>query len=188
MIAAVVLAAGEATRFGATKQLETYRGKPLVRHAVDAARDAGIQEVVVVVGHDGERVAAAVRDARIVVNARYAEGQSTSLIAGLDALGPGADAAVILLADQPGVTSRVVRALTDAAATNAHEIVRLAFAQGRGPTLLRRAVWDEVRALTGDAGARVLAERRPELVFEARVAGPAPVDVDTPEDLERLDG
>jgi CTP:molybdopterin cytidylyltransferase MocA len=82
----------------------------------------------------------------------------------------------------------VVRALTDAAKTNPQEIVRLAFAEGRGPTLLRRAIWDEARALTGDTGARVIAERRPELVFEARVAGPAPVDVDTPEDLERLDG
>jgi molybdenum cofactor cytidylyltransferase len=76
VIAAVVLAAGEATRFGATKQLERYRGKPLVQRAVDAARGAGIEDVVVVVGHDAERVAAAVTDARTVLNARYTEGQS----------------------------------------------------------------------------------------------------------------
>ncbi len=188
MIAAVVLAAGEATRFGATKQLERYRGKPLVQRAVDAARGAGIEDVVVVVGHDAERVAAAVTDARTVLNERYAEGQSTSLVAGIDAVGADADAVVVLLADQPGITAEHVRALIDATTVRAEPIVRLVFVDGRGPTLLRPAIWEEVRALTGDVGARTLAERRPDLVFEAPIAEPAPRDVDTPEDLRRLDG
>ena len=114
VISALVLAAGEGTRFGGTKLLEIVRGKPLIQHAVDAASGAGVGEIVVVLGHD----ALAVRDAldlpegaRFVVNERYAQGQSTSLAAGLRALDPSSEAAVVLLADQPGIGSRHVASL-----------------------------------------------------------------------------
>ncbi len=114
VISALVLAAGEGKRFGGTKQLEIVRGKPLIQHAVDAASGAGVGEIVVVLGHD----ALAVRDAldlpeggRFVLNERYAQGQSTSLAAGLRALDPSSEAAVVLLADQPGIGSRHVASL-----------------------------------------------------------------------------
>jgi CTP:molybdopterin cytidylyltransferase MocA len=189
VIAAVVLAAGTGSRFGGTKQLATVGGKPLVRHAVDTARQAGIDEVVVVVGHEAGMVREAVGTiARVVHNRRFSEGQATSLAAGLDALGEDVDAAVVLLADQPGVTGEHVEALVQAAAHRVEPIVRLRFEDGPGPALLRRSIWDEARALTGDAGARALIERRPDLVFEAVVEGAAPSDVDTAADLERLDG
>jgi molybdenum cofactor cytidylyltransferase len=189
VIAAVVLAAGRATRFGSTKQLERHRGTPLVLHAVAAAREAGIDEVVVVVGHDAERVTAAVADqAPVVVNERYRQGISTSLVAGIDALGDDVEAAIVLLADQPAITAGHLRSLIAAMSSRPEPILRLVYADGRGPTLLRRGVWDQVRTLTGDAGARTLAEQRPDLVFEVTVAGAAPIDVDTREDLRRLDG
>ena len=187
MIAAIVLAAGTSSRFGRLKQLATYRGRPLVQHAIDTAREAGIGDVVVVVGLEADRVAAAVRDARVVHNPRYTEGQSTSLAAGLDALGPEVDGAVVLLGDQPEIGSNHIRALLEAAANAEHPIVRLRFADAPGPALLRREIWDDVRALEGDAGARTLIERRPELVREVPVPGRAPVDIDTPADLERAD-
>ena len=85
MISALVLAAGEGTRFGGTKQLEILRGKPLVQYAVDAASAAGVGEIVVVLGHDALRVRDALdlpERSRVVVNERYADGQSTSLAAG----------------------------------------------------------------------------------------------------------
>jgi molybdenum cofactor cytidylyltransferase len=187
MIAAVVLAAGSGSRFGGTKQVALLDGKPLVRHAVDAARGAGIAEVVVVVGHDADAVAgAAGPDVSIVRNPRHAEGQSTSLAAGLDALGDDVDAAVVLLADQPGITAEAIRGLVATAASRAEPIVRLRFVDGPGPALLRRSVWGDVRALEGDTAARTLAERRPDLVFEAFVATAAPGDVDTPADLDRV--
>ncbi|MGZ4108626.1 MAG: nucleotidyltransferase family protein [Actinomycetota bacterium] len=187
MIAAVVLAAGSASRFGGTKQLALLDGKPLVRHAVDAARGVGIAEVVVVVGHDADAVArAAGTDVSIVRNPRHAEGQSTSLAAGLDALGDEVDAAVVLLADQPGITAEVIRDLVATAASRAEPIVRLRFVDAPGPALLRRSVWDDVRALEGDTGARALAERSPDLVFEAFVATAAPADIDTPADLDAV--
>jgi molybdenum cofactor cytidylyltransferase len=187
VIAAVVLAAGAGSRFGGTKQLAPLDGKPLVQHAVDAARAAGLAEIVVVVGHDADAVArAAGSDVSIVRNPRYAEGQATSLTAGLDALGDDVDAAVVLLADQPRITGEMVRNLLEAASFRTEPIVRLRFVDGPGPALLRRSVWSDVRALEGDTGARALAVRRPDLVFDAFVATPAPGDVDTPEDLDRL--
>jgi CTP:molybdopterin cytidylyltransferase MocA/carbon monoxide dehydrogenase subunit G len=187
VVAAVVLAAGSASRFGGTKQLALLDGKPLVRHAVQAAREAGIADVVVVVGHDAEAVASAAgTDASIVANPRHAEGQSTSLVAGLDALGDDVDAAVILLADQPGITTEMIRDLVETASSRREPIVRLRFVDGPGPALLRRSVWDDVRTLEGDTGARELVERRPNLMFEAFVATAAPSDVDTPADLDRV--
>lgn len=188
MLSAVVLAAGEATRFGDTKQVRELDGKPLVQHAVDAAAGAGLGEIVVVVGHDAGRVRAALRlppSGRVVENPRYAEGLATSLAAGLDACDPASEGAVVLLADQPGVTARHVRLLADAFRRTGAWLVRLRFRDGPGPALLSRAAWDEARALSGDVGARALIERHPERVVEVRVDAPAPPDVDRPEDLAR---
>jgi CTP:molybdopterin cytidylyltransferase MocA len=188
VIAAIVLAAGTGSRFGGTKQIAMLGDKRLVRHALDAALDAGIRDVVVVVGHDADAVAKTVGNlARVVDNPRFGEGQATSLSAGLDALGDDVDAAVVLLADQPGITGAHVRALLEAARHRPEPIVRLRFVDLPGPALLRRSVWDDVRALEGDVGARELMERRPELVFDALVEESAPPDVDTPADLERVE-
>jgi molybdenum cofactor cytidylyltransferase len=188
VIAAVVLAAGSGSRFGGTKQLAVLDGTPLVRHAVDAAREAGIADIVLVVGHEADAVAhAAGPDVAVVRNPRHAEGQSRSLIVGIDALGEDVDAAIVLLADQPGITAEMVRALVDAASARPEPILRLRFLDSPGPALLGREVWDELRALEGDAGARALIERRPDAVFDVNIPTAAPADVDTPEDLERLE-
>ena len=189
MISAVVLAAGEGRRFGATKQIEPLRGKPLVQYAVDAAADAGIEDVVVVVGHDAERVRAVVElppGARVVVNDRYAEGQSTSLAAGLGALGASSEAAVVLLADQPGIEARHVRSLIDAFdAAPDTEIMRVRFRKEPGPALLARSVWEEAATIKGDTGARALIEEDPDRVRWVTLDEDTPRDVDRPADLER---
>jgi molybdenum cofactor cytidylyltransferase len=188
VIAAIVLAAGTGSRFGGTKQLTTLDGRPLVQHAVDAARAAGIDEVVLVVGHEANKVTEGVGTAaRVVHNSRFLEGQATSLVAGLDALGDDVVSAVILLADQPGVTGDHVKALLDAAGHRDEPILRLRFANGPGPALLRRSVWHQARELEGDVGARALIDARPDLVFDVVVDGSAPPDVDTPADLERIE-
>ena len=188
MISALVLAAGEGTRFGGTKQVEVVRGKPLVQHAVDAAAGAGVDEIVVVLGHD----VLAVRDAlelppgsRYVINERYAEGQSTSLAAGLEALDEDSEGAVVLLADQPGIEARHVTALVTAFRDGKPEIVRLRFRDGPGPALLARSVWDEATGLEGDTGARALFDADPERVRWVAFDEDAPVDVDRQADLAR---
>lgn len=188
MISALVLAAGDGTRFGGTKQLEILRGKPLVQYAVDAAWEAGIGEIVVVLGHDAVRVRDALElpeGARVVVNARHADGQSTSLAAGLRALDPASEAAVVLLADQPGIAARHVRALVTAFETGPVEMLRIRFRDGPGPAILARSVWNEAMELSGDTGARALLESEPRRARWVPIDEDAPPDVDRRVDLER---
>jgi molybdenum cofactor cytidylyltransferase len=188
VISAVVLAAGAATRFGRTKQIEELRGKPLAQHVVDAAAGAGVDEIVLVLGHDAELVSSIVRlpgSARTVVNRDHSKGMASSLTIGLRALNDQSDAAVVLLADQPGIRSDHVAALVrDHRDTNA-PILRIRFRDGPGPALFARSVWRDVEALTGDVGARALFDAEPERVRWVTFDEDAPRDVDTPEDLDQ---
>ncbi|HSD48216.1 MAG TPA: nucleotidyltransferase family protein [Actinomycetota bacterium] len=187
VISAVVIAAGAATRFGSTKQLRRVRDKPLVQHAVDAASSV-VDEVVVVLGHDADAVEAALTlppNGRALRNPRFAEGQSTSLAAGLRACTSSSEAAVVLLADQPGIADRHIRTLVEAFRATGAPILRIRFRDGPGPALLARPVWPEAERLTGDVGARALFDAEPERVRWVSVDEDAPPDVDLPEDLDR---
>lgn len=185
MISGIVLAAGTGSRFGGTKQLVEIDGKPLVRHAIDALQAAGLDELIVVVGHDANAVRAAVPDdVAVVDNPHYRDGQATSLAAALHDISDASEAAVILLADQPGVTADDVTELVRGFRSTRSQIVRLVFADGPGPALLSREIYAEAGHLHGDAGARVLMASHPEWVHEVTVDRPAPRDIDTPRDLE----
>jgi molybdenum cofactor cytidylyltransferase len=189
MISAVVLAAGASRRFGGTKQLLEVAGKPLVQHTVDAAHTAGVQDIVVVVGHSSHEVAAALAlpaSARIVTNVGFAEGQSSSLRAGLRAMHPSSVAAVVLLGDQPGIEPGTIRLLVQAFEATDAPIARLRFRDAPGPAILGRAVWPHALRLEGDSGARSFIERHPAWVHDVPVHAEAPLDVDTPEDAARL--
>lgn len=188
----MVLGAGTSSRLGRPKQLLLYRGRPVLQHSVDAAAAAGLDDVVVVLGHAAEEVEAVLSlpaVARTVVNRDYAAGQSTSLRAGLQAAHPDARAAVVLLGDQPGVSPQVIRALVDAYKRGGCTVVQAAYGGRPGhPLLLDRAVWPEVESVRGDTGARGLLARHPEWVVCVEVGGEPPPDVDTWEDYERLLG
>ena len=184
MISGIVLAAGEGRRFGGTKQLAVLDGIPLVLHAVRALLGAGVGEIVVVTGHDAEEVEAVLpADVRAVRNPAYRDGQSSSLGAALHALGDDSEAAVILMADQPGITAADVRALIDGFHRTRQAIVRLRYTDGPGPALLSREIYAEAGHLHGDTGARLLMASHPEWVSEVAVDRPAPPDVDEPADL-----
>jgi molybdenum cofactor cytidylyltransferase len=186
VISGIVLAAGSGVRFGGTKQLAPHRGKPLAQHAVDALSSAGVGEVVVVTGHDADAVERALRlppQGRFVRNPDHASGQASSLSAGLGALTESSEGAVVLLADQPGVTDAEVRALIDAFARSRSRVVRIAYTDGPGPALLSREVYGPAGHLHGDAGARVLIASHPEWIEEVQVPFRTPPDVDRPEDL-----
>ena len=128
MISGIVLAAGTGTRFGDTKQIALLGGKPLVAHAIDALRGAGVAELLVVVGHDEDAVRAVLPDGvTTIVNPAYRDGQATSLAAALHDVGGSSEAAVVLLADQPGVTSGDVTALIDGFRETRSQIVRSGF-------------------------------------------------------------
>jgi molybdenum cofactor cytidylyltransferase len=182
---AVVLAAGRATRFGTTKQTADLDGRPLIGHVVAAAHAAGVAEVLVVVGHDATAVAAAAATGgpiTVVTNPDYADGQATSLAAGLvAATGTGAEVAVVLLADEPDVTAAAIGAVA-AAVTGPVGAARARYDDAAGhPVAFARSVWPGLVELRGDRGARdVLADLG---VVEVAVAGPRPRDLDTPEAL-----
>ena len=184
-LAVVVLAAGRSTRMGAENKLaKPLDGKPLVAHAVDAALEAGIGPVTVVTGHEAESIEAALagRDVTFVHNADFAEGMSTSLRRGLEAVDAAAGA-MIVLGDMPDVSSDAIRAL--AAAFHEHDMQRIVVARdtstGRrgNPVVWPSALFGTLRAIEGDRGARdVLREREADLVA-VKMEGAA-LDLDTP--------
>jgi molybdenum cofactor cytidylyltransferase len=177
---------------GKPKLLLPLAGKPIVQHAVDTALGASVGEVVVVLGPDPEAVCAALRPderLRFAVNDRSPEGQSTSLRAGLDAVDPDAEAAVILLADQPSVSPSSLDAVLRAAEGSLPPGVAAVQASYGGvpahPTLFLRPVWSEV-VEEGDHGARNWIRTHPGRRILVELGGEAPEDVDTPEDYERV--
>jgi molybdenum cofactor cytidylyltransferase len=192
VIAAIVLAAGASTRMGRQKlTLPIADGRALVRVVVDQVLAAGLDDVAVVLGRDADAVATILSGlpVRTVVNPRYAEGQSTSLRAGLDALRPGTAAALIALGDQPLSAPDVIRRLVTAFRETGRPIAAPVYRNGRGnPVLFAAALFEELRAVTGDRGGRDVIARDPARVSEVAVDAPMPADVDTPADYEAVRG
>lgn len=185
--AAIVLAAGLATRFGGGKHLALAGDRPLVRHVVDRALEAGVDEVVVVVGYDADETSAALPDderVRQVANERPEVGMASSLRVGVEALGREVGRAVVLLADQPGIAPSLVAEVLGAVV--AHPAARVRYRGHAGhPVAFRSDVFGDLAALTGDAGARELLRELD--THEIAVDADAPPDVDTPADLWALD-
>ena len=191
-VAGIVLAAGQSTRMGArNKLLQPLRGKPILRHAVEAQLEAGLSPVLVVTGHERDGVAAALADlpVRIVHNQEYASGLASSLKSGIGALPTEAEGAVVSLGDMPNVTARVIERLMEAhrARPEALAVVPTLFGQRGNPVLLVREIFPAVSLLTGDRGARRLLDEAGERVVEVAFEDPAiAIDVDTPEALRAL--
>jgi molybdenum cofactor cytidylyltransferase len=186
VISGVVLAAGTGSRFGGTKQIVVVDGKPLAQHAIDTLEEAGVDEIVVVTGHDAVRVASTLTlpaNARIVYNPAFKQGQATSLAAALHALDDDSEAAVVLMADQPGVSARVVRVLVQRFLATRKQVIRARYTDGPGPALLSREIYGEAGHLHGDVGARELIASNPEWAEEVAIDAAAPRDIDAPEDL-----
>ena len=188
-VAAIILAAGGATRFGSLKQLAEVEDTPLVARAVAAASGVAVLDpIVLVVGAEGERVAAAVPGGRhqVAVCDQWADGLSASLRAGIVAAGP-VDAAIVLLADQPLVTSGLVRrVLADgmpALAKGVYDAARPVWEGRPGhPVLLGWRALARHRELRGDEGISSLLD--PERILLLRSTDESPViDVDRPQDL-----
>lgn len=187
MITGIVLAAGEGRRFGGTKQLVTVEGRPLAQHAVDALASAGVDELLVITGHDADAVERSLTlpdGGRFVRNPSYRDGQATSLAAAFHEVGDDSEASVVLMADQPGIGADDVRALIERFRTTRKQIVRLRFTDGPGPALLSREIYAEAGHLHGDVGARVLVASHPEWIEEVAADRAAPKDIDSRADLD----
>jgi molybdenum cofactor cytidylyltransferase len=189
-IAAVVLAAGRASRMGENKLVAELDGEPIVRHTVRAVLGSQARPVVVVTGHQADAVRGALAglDVELAHNPGYADGMSSSLRVGLAALGE-VDAALICLADMPRLTAAHLDAVIDAyRAGDASEIVVPTCDRKRGnPVLWPQRYFAEIGALRGDVGARAVIDRHPEQLRIVAIDDPAIlVDVDTPAALAEL--
>jgi molybdenum cofactor cytidylyltransferase len=189
VIAALILAAGRATRMGEAKVLLPLGGRTLLAHVIAAARASRCEAVLVVAGaHAAEvRREAEAAGARVVDNLRYAEGMATSLAAGIAALPPDCEAAVVLLGDQPRIGPAAIDRLIEAYRATGKPMVFSHYGGASGaPALLARPLFADLAALTGDAGARALAVRWPHRAAEVALDPDEAWDVDTPDDLARL--
>jgi CTP:molybdopterin cytidylyltransferase MocA len=189
-VSAILLAAGAGSRFGGGKLLAKLNDMPLVEHVLVALEASPVDKTVVVVGADAKRLREVCEPYgfRIVENPEWTRGQSTSVRAGLRALGPEARAAVVLLADQPLVGADAVKRLVEAFEGGAKVAVAAYGGEPRNPVLFSREVWPLLEAeLSGDEGARPFLRRHQDLVTRVPCDEVGdPVDVDTAEDLRHL--
>lgn len=188
-VAAIVLAAGQARRFGAQKLLAPFGASTVVRTVVDTVRASGVEYVVVVTGPAPEAFRSALAGVPVTwaVNANPAQGMSSSLVAGLAVVPPDAGAVLVVLGDQPTVNPDVIECLIGEWREGRGPIVAPRYRGLRGnPVLFDRSLFDALKTLEGDRGARDLIGADPGLVTHVEVAEPAPLDVDTPADYDEL--
>jgi molybdenum cofactor cytidylyltransferase len=190
-VAAVVLAAGRSTRMGGPNKLVAeIGGKPLVRIAVEEALASRARPVLVVTGHQRERIEAALAGLPVtfVHNPDYAQGLSSSLKAGLAALPADVDGAVICLGDMPQVTAATIDRLIGAFDPARGALIVVPTIEGKrgNPVVWSRRFFPELMALEGDVGGRHLIGTYGEALVEVPVDRGALLDVDTPEALKAL--
>lgn len=191
MIAGVIMAAGMSERMAAPvpKQLLQYQQRPMVAVTATNAVASGLDLVVVVTGHRGDEVAAAITGTGVesVANPDYRQGNMTSLRAGYRAL-PPCDAYVLLLADMPGVSGRMIDRFVTLWEEKRPWAAVAAYRDGRGhPLLLSAAAMEAVIAETGSRAVwRLLDAAADDDVALVVFDEDAPLDVNTAEDYERL--
>lgn len=190
-IAGLVLAAGRSTRMGANKLLSVINGRAMIRMTAEAMLASAAKPVLVVTGHEHEKVEAALAglDVRFVHNPAYASGLASSLKAGIAGLPGDADGVVVALGDMPLVGGRHINRLIAAfSPVEKRTIVVPVHAGERGnPVLWGRRHFAEMLTLDGDRGAKSLMDRHEDQITEVQVRTDVVLaDFDTPEALARL--
>jgi molybdenum cofactor cytidylyltransferase len=204
MVSAVVLAAGMSTRMGRNKLLLNFRDKPLVVHAVDTLLASKAGEIIVVLGHESEKVwdqlethANLVSNGdqgvrvRLVKNPDYRDGLSTSVRTGVQAVSPEAKAIMIYLADQPlleaGDVDRIIAAFAAAKAEKKTIVVPFFKGERGNPVILDASLRDSILGIAGDVGCKGVIKRYPEKVYAIEMENDHVVrDVDDSQAYERL--
>lgn len=182
-VTGLVLAAGGSKRLGRPKQLLPFGSATLLDHVLDTARACRFDQLLCVVGGGADDVRARVdlTAIEVVENQHFGEGCSSSIAAALGAVDERADALVLMLGDQPGVTAEAVTELI--ARRGQAPLAACAYTDGRGhPLAFARDIFGDLASLHGDKGVWKLLDRNAEEVIDVPVAGSIPRDVDTWED------
>jgi len=190
-VAALVLAAGRSTRMGGpNKLLADIGGRPMVRIVVEEVLASRARPVIVVTGHQRERVEAVLSGLPVtfVHNANYADGLSTSLRAGIAALPEEPDGAIVCLGDMPQVDAKLIDRLITAFDPERGALVVVPTIAGKrgNPVVWSRRFFPDLASLDGDVGARHLIAGYQEAVAEVPTDTAALLDVDTPDALEAV--
>jgi molybdenum cofactor cytidylyltransferase len=186
-VAGVVLAAGGSSRLGQPKQLLPFRTATLLDHTVATARGCAFDQLLVAIGGAAGAVRAQVdlSGADVVVNDGYGEGCSSSIGAAMAALDPRARLMILLLGDQPGVTSGTVASLL--AGRGDADLAVCRYDDGLGhPFCFSRRLFPTLRGLRGDKAVWKLVAAGGDDVAKVPVTGPVPIDVDTWADYEAV--
>ena len=190
-VGAVILAAGSSSRMGRPKQTLQFQGTSLLKRATLAALDATCRPVVVVTGADAElsRRELDQLDVREAFNPDWETGMGSSVRVGIERLisiDAGVAAAVLLLCDQPHVTSDVISSLLAAHHTTGKPVIASAYGESFGvPALFSRRLFTELMQLAGSSGAKeIIKKHASETHFLPFPEGE--IDVDTPDDFSSL--
>ena len=183
----LVLGAGGSKRLGRPKQLLPYGEGTLLGHVAGVAGECGFDQTVVAIGGAADEVRAGVdlSGAEVVVNEAYGVGCSSSIAAALGVVDPRCEVLVLMLGDQPGVgvdtVATLLRGRGEAPLAICH------YDDGPGhPIAFARSLFGELADLHGDKAVWKLLDQRADEVARVAVAGPIPLDVDTPEDYEAV--
>src|SRR5277367_6100017 len=189
-IAAVILAAGTSSRMGEAKQLLRLGEITLLDQVIENVRGSRVDEIVLVLGHEAERIKQSIttKSLKVVINDFYGQGMGNSLRTGLSAVPSGVCAALIVLADQPFVRSATFDQIIDHYRKSGRQIVIPTYKGFRGnPVLLDRSVFAEVMALSGDIGCRAIFGNHLEGIAKVPVEDVGILlDLDSKEDVVRL--
>jgi molybdenum cofactor cytidylyltransferase len=186
LLSAIVLAAGKSERMGRPKALLPFRGSTFLRNILDAIARSPIKNTIVVVGHHRQEIASSLDISNLIFNPDYAQGMITSFQAGIRALPPGSAGALLFLVDHPLVETETIHSLVANFAAN--RIVIPVFNGRRGhPVLFAAEILQEILALPASQGANIVVRKDPKRIIEVTVDAPGIlVDIDTPEDFEKL--
>ena len=192
-LGAIILAAGRSSRFeDGHKLLADFRGKPILAHVLELARQYPLSDGVVVTGAERESVERLARSAglRTLHNPDFAAGLATSLKAGIAALPAGIDGAFILLGDMPMIRPETLRVLAEAAghAPEKAAFVPVFSGEWAHPVLLMRSIFPDLASLAGDQGARKLLKARDDVALFPVDDPGSLADIDTLADLARAAG
>lgn len=189
-VSAVVLAAGMSTRMGKTKQLLPMGESTLLGHALENLRKTRVDEIVLVLGFAAETILQQLflGDVKVVINEGFQQGMGTSLGVGLSGVDARAEAALIVLADQPFVQPATIDKLLQQYRRSRPSILIPLYKGFRGnPVLLDRSVFGEVMSLRGEVGCRAIFGSHSQNILKVPVEDVGILlDVDTREDLEKF--
>ena len=186
-VTGLVLAAGGSSRLGQPKQLLPYGDATLLDHVLDTARGCDFDQLLCVIGGAAGEIRSSVGfgGVEVVDNPEFGEGCSSSIAAALGAVDERAEALVLMLGDQPGVTAETVAALL--AGRGEAPVAVCGYSDGRGhPLAFSRRLFPELASLHGDKAVWKLLDLHADEAAVVAVDGPIPRDIDTWDDYAQI--